>query len=393
MRVTVTGATGLIGRRLVAALRSAATRSPCSRATRTRRARRCGVAAVALGSDRRAGARRRAGGPRRGPPPRRRARRAALERRRQASASSPRARPARATSWPACAPPSRAPRVLVSAIGGRLLRQARRRAGPREHAARRRLPRRASASPGSARRRPPRDLGARVVHVRTGIVLDGERRRAGEDAAALQARRRRAGRRRRPVHALDPRRRPRRHLPRRARRRRLVGPVNARRARAGDQQGVLARRSGARCTGPPSRPSRASPCGLLYGEMAEIVTEGQRAVPERTLAARLLVRAPRPRRGPHRSPAPLASPPMSSTEKPTVDVPSDQPPSYQLELDDLEVGDGDEAVAGHIVEVHYVGVSWRPASSSTPPGTAATPSSSASARARSSRAGTRAWPA
>ena len=47
------------------------------------------------------------------------------------------------------------------------------------------------------------------------------RRRAGEDAAAVQARRRRPGRRRRPVHAVDPRRRRRRHLPRRARRRRL----------------------------------------------------------------------------------------------------------------------------------------------------------------------------
>jgi peptidylprolyl isomerase len=46
-------------------------------------------------------------------------------------------------------------------------------------------------------------------------------------------------------------------------------------------------------------------------------------------------------------------------EKPQVEVPSDQPPSYQLELDDLEIGDGEEAAAGHIVEVHYVGVSWQ----------------------------------
>ncbi|MDX6639998.1 MAG: peptidylprolyl isomerase [Solirubrobacteraceae bacterium] len=49
---------------------------------------------------------------------------------------------------------------------------------------------------------------------------------------------------------------------------------------------------------------------------------------------------------------------MSASEKPQVDVPSDQPPSYQLELDDLTVGEGEEAVAGQIVEVHYVGVSW-----------------------------------
>jgi peptidylprolyl isomerase len=45
------------------------------------------------------------------------------------------------------------------------------------------------------------------------------------------------------------------------------------------------------------------------------------------------------------------------SEKPEVKIP-EGPPSYQLELDDLVVGDGDEAAAGHIVEVHYVGHSW-----------------------------------
>jgi peptidylprolyl isomerase len=50
---------------------------------------------------------------------------------------------------------------------------------------------------------------------------------------------------------------------------------------------------------------------------------------------------------------------MAATEKPPVDVPSDQSPSYQLELEDLTVGDGEEAVSGRIVEVHYVGVSWK----------------------------------
>ena len=50
---------------------------------------------------------------------------------------------------------------------------------------------------------------------------------------------------------------------------------------------------------------------------------------------------------------------MAPNEKPQVEVPSDQPPSYQLELDDLEIGEGEEAGAGHIVEVHYVGVSWQ----------------------------------
>jgi peptidylprolyl isomerase len=49
---------------------------------------------------------------------------------------------------------------------------------------------------------------------------------------------------------------------------------------------------------------------------------------------------------------------MSTDEKPEVDVPAGQSPSYQLELEDLEVGEGDEATVGSIVEVHYVGVSW-----------------------------------
>jgi len=49
---------------------------------------------------------------------------------------------------------------------------------------------------------------------------------------------------------------------------------------------------------------------------------------------------------------------MATNEKPQVDVPSDQPPSYQLELDDIVVGEGNEAAAGNVVEVHYVGVSW-----------------------------------
>ena len=50
---------------------------------------------------------------------------------------------------------------------------------------------------------------------------------------------------------------------------------------------------------------------------------------------------------------------MAANEKPQVDVPSDQPPSYQLEIEDIVKGDGDEAAAGRIVEVHYVGVSWK----------------------------------
>ncbi|HEY6757994.1 MAG TPA: FKBP-type peptidyl-prolyl cis-trans isomerase [Baekduia sp.] len=49
---------------------------------------------------------------------------------------------------------------------------------------------------------------------------------------------------------------------------------------------------------------------------------------------------------------------MAPNEKPEVSVP-DGPPSYQLEIEDIEVGDGDAATAGNIVEVHYVGVSWQ----------------------------------
>jgi peptidylprolyl isomerase len=50
---------------------------------------------------------------------------------------------------------------------------------------------------------------------------------------------------------------------------------------------------------------------------------------------------------------------MATKEKPEVAVPADQVPSYQLELEDVLVGDGDEAIPGRIVEVHYVGVSWK----------------------------------
>ena len=49
---------------------------------------------------------------------------------------------------------------------------------------------------------------------------------------------------------------------------------------------------------------------------------------------------------------------MAGNEKPVVEVPADQSPSYELELEDIEVGDGAEAASGKVVEVHYVGVSW-----------------------------------
>jgi peptidylprolyl isomerase len=49
---------------------------------------------------------------------------------------------------------------------------------------------------------------------------------------------------------------------------------------------------------------------------------------------------------------------VSTNEKPEITVPEGQDPSYQLELEDIVVGEGEEAAAGRVVEVHYVGVSW-----------------------------------
>ena len=50
---------------------------------------------------------------------------------------------------------------------------------------------------------------------------------------------------------------------------------------------------------------------------------------------------------------------MDMSEKPQVDVPVGETPSYQLEIEDLVEGTGEEATAGQTVEVHYVGVSWQ----------------------------------
>jgi peptidylprolyl isomerase len=50
---------------------------------------------------------------------------------------------------------------------------------------------------------------------------------------------------------------------------------------------------------------------------------------------------------------------VNANQKPEVTVPVGEGPSYQLELEDIVVGDGEEAVTGKTVEVHYVGVSWK----------------------------------
>lgn len=44
--------------------------------------------------------------------------------------------------------------------------------------------------------------------------------------------------------------------------------------------------------------------------------------------------------------------------KPDVTLPDGDPSGKALRVEDISVGDGEEARAGHNVEVHYVGVSW-----------------------------------
>ena len=50
---------------------------------------------------------------------------------------------------------------------------------------------------------------------------------------------------------------------------------------------------------------------------------------------------------------------VGAMEKPVVEVATDQSPPYELVAEDITVGEGDEARAGSVVEVHYVGVSWK----------------------------------
>ena len=211
-----------------------------------------------------------------------------------------RASSARATSSRACAPPSRARASLVSASAVGYY-------GPHgdervdeDDAARRRLPRRGRASPGSARRDARRASSAlRVVHAAHRRRARPRRRRAGEDAAAVPARRRRPGRRRAPVHAVDPRRRPRRaSTSPRSTATTGAGPVNATRARAGHQPRLLARRSAARCTGPPSLPVPGFAMrAALRRHGRDRHRRASARCPTRALALGYAFRAPRPRRG------------------------------------------------------------------------------------------------
>jgi peptidylprolyl isomerase len=47
---------------------------------------------------------------------------------------------------------------------------------------------------------------------------------------------------------------------------------------------------------------------------------------------------------------------MTTNEKPQVEIPSDEAPPVELMIDDLVLGEGDEAVPGKQVDVQYVGV-------------------------------------
>ncbi len=47
----------------------------------------------------------------------------------------------------------------------------------------------------------------------------------------------------------------------------------------------------------------------------------------------------------------------NSSDKPIITIPTG-PPSDELVIDDEIVGDGDEAIIGKRVVVHYVGVAW-----------------------------------
>ena len=255
---------------------SAATRSPCSRATPTRARRRSARRGRRLGPDGRARAGRRAGRPRRRRPPRRRARRPALDRDGQAARSATAAR--------------LGTRNLVAGLRAR-------RARARACSSRRR-PSATTAPHGDERvdeATPPGDdfLAARLRR----LGARGERRRGARPArrracapASCSTARGGALAKMLPPFRLGvggPVAGGRQYMPwihvddlvglylaAARRRRRGRGPVNAHGARAGHQPRVLARRSAARCTARRSRRSRRSRCGLLYGEMAEIVTDG-----------------------------------------------------------------------------------------------------------------------
>ncbi len=100
---------------------------------------------------------------------------------------------------------ARAPSVLRQRIRRRLLRRSRRRNHHRSRHRRETIF--SPASPRNGRRPQPTSPHiTRVALIRTGIVLDRQRRRAGENAAAVSDVRRRPARIGTSIHAVDPQR-------------------------------------------------------------------------------------------------------------------------------------------------------------------------------------------
>ena len=250
MRVTLTGATGLIGRRLIAALRgrgdevTVLSRDP-GKAEQTL----SGVRAVAWN-------------PLADPAP---CPRSPMPMRSSTSPASPSPSAGMPTSRSGSGSAGRLARANLVAglraadprpararldLGLGLLRRPRRRAADRVRDARHRLPGRGLQDLGGRRDRSrvARTAGDQGPHRRR---PDQRRRRAQDDAAAVQGRRRWSGRGGPPVHPLDPPRRPGRDLPGRARRRRLVGGGQRLRSRARSPTRPSRRRSATRCTAPP----------------------------------------------------------------------------------------------------------------------------------------------
>ena len=126
------------------------------------------------------------------------------------------------------------------------------------------------------------ELGMRVVRVRTGVVLDKDGGALGKMLPFFKAGIGGPVAGGRQLHAVDPRRRRGRDLPARARRRALERGRQRDRARAGHATASSPRRSAARCTARRSCLVPAFAIHILYGEMAEIVTKGQNAIPQRT---------------------------------------------------------------------------------------------------------------
>ena len=76
-------------------------------------------------------------------------------------------------------------------------------------------------------------------------------------------------------------------------------------------------------------------------------------------------------------------------ERPQIDKPEGDIP-FDLGIEDIVVGDGDEATAGKTVSVHYAGVAFSTGEEFDASWNRNQPFSSSSARARSSPAGTQA---